>query len=146
MARSLFTVGYEGRNIDSFITQLKKHSIDCLIDVREIPLSRKKGFSKSALSQRLSRENIHYIHFRDLGSPKPLRENLKLAGDYTTFFDKIDQYLADKKETIEKAYNLVSTNTRCLMCFEKLAATCHRKIVARKIKTRDGNGLKIMNI
>jgi len=145
MTRSLFTVGYEGRNIDSFVTQLKKHSIDCLLDVREIPLSRKKGFSKSALSQRLSRENIRYIHFRDLGSPKPLREYLKLTGDYTTFFHKIDQHLADRKETIEKAYSFVTTNTCCLMCFEKLAENCHRKIVAAKIKQRDGNGLKIMN-
>ena len=43
-------------------------------------------------------------------------------------------------------YHYVRKNTCCLMCFEHLAATCHRKIVARKIKELDGNGLQIKNI
>jgi uncharacterized protein (DUF488 family) len=32
------------------------------------------------------------------------------------------------------------------MCFEKTADYCHRKIVAEKIKERDGNGLLIKDI
>jgi len=42
----LFTIGYEGRNIEEFISQLKDFNITRLIDVRKIPLFRKKGFSK----------------------------------------------------------------------------------------------------
>jgi len=146
MSRELFTVGYEGVDIDSFIIYLKDNSIDCLLDVREIPLSRKRGFSKTALSERLNQENISYVHFRELGSPKPIREKLKANHDYSVFFKRFDKYINDKTETIENAYNYVKKNTCCLMCFEHLAATCHRKIVARKIKERDGNGLQIKNI
>ena len=146
MSQELFTVGYEGIDIDSFITRLKDNEIDCLLDVREIPLSRKRGFSKTALSERLNQENIDYVHFKELGSPKPIREKLKSNRDYSVFFRKINQYLDGKIETIENAYHYVSNNTCCLMCFEHLAATCHRKIVARKIKELDGNGLQITNI
>jgi uncharacterized protein (DUF488 family) len=45
----LLTIGYEGREINEFVKYLKQYNISCLIDIREIPISRKKGFSKSAL-------------------------------------------------------------------------------------------------
>lgn len=43
----LLTIGYEGRKIDEFIERLKEFNISRLIDVREIPFSRKPGFSKT---------------------------------------------------------------------------------------------------
>ena len=146
MSKELFTVGYEGVDIDNFIIYLKDNAINCLLDVREIPLSRKRGFSKTALSERLNQESISYVHFKELGSPKPIREKLKADHDYSFFFEKVDEYLTDKIETIENAYHYIRENTCCLMCFEHLVATCHRKIVARKIKELDGNGLQIKNI
>ena len=53
----LFTIGYEGRNIGEFISHLKDFNITRLIDVRKIPLSRKKGFNKKPL------ENIYILIF-----------------------------------------------------------------------------------
>lgn len=146
MAKELFTIGYEGMALDAFVARLKNFAIDCLIDVREIPISRKCGFSKSGLVQRLSRENIHYVHFRELGSPKPIRQKLKINRDYSTFFKKMDKYLTNKKDALEKVYSYVIDNTCCLMCFEHLAEQCHRKIVATKIKEWDSNGLQIKDI
>ncbi|MFA5239208.1 MAG: DUF488 domain-containing protein [Phycisphaerae bacterium] len=146
MANELFTVGYEGIDINSFVEHLRNKGIDCLIDVREIPLSRKKGFSKAALRARLEQENIRYVHLKELGSPKPVRNKLKEDGDYVRFFKAMKSYLADKKDVIEKAYQYVVSKTCCLMCFEHLASQCHRNIVATKIKERDGNGLLISNI
>lgn len=146
MPKKLFTIGYEGLDIDSFITHLKNNAIECLLDIREIPLSRKRGFSKVALSDRLNEENIHYVHLGELGSPKHIRYELKVNHDYSNFFEKMHKHLANKKHTIESAYHYVTDYKCCLMCFERLAAQCHRKIVARRIKERDGNGLQIMNI
>jgi len=146
MPRQLFTVGYEGTTIERFISRLHSNNINCVVDVREMPLSRKPGFSKTELSRRLNRARIQYVHLRDLGSPKPLRESLKLTGDYSTFFKQMADYLACKKAAIEIVYKYVINTTCCLMCFEHLAAQCHRKIVAKKIKARDGNGLQIKHI
>jgi len=146
MAKVLFTIGYEGFEIGEFVAHLKNNDIDCLLDVREIPLSRKRGFSKRALAQRLKQADIHYVHLRDLGSPKSIREDLKLTENYSNFFDKIEKHLVEKKESIETAYKYVVNYTCCLMCFERLAARCHRKMVAAKIQERDGNGLKIKNV
>jgi len=146
MISRLFTTGYEGVNSEELLRKLKKHNINCVIDVRELPLSRKPGFSKSALRSNLARENIQYVHLKKLGSPRPVRYKLKADKDYEAFFESMSDYLDNQKESIETAYQYVKHNNCCLMCFEKLAAMCHRKIVARKIKERDGNGLKVENI
>jgi len=38
----LMTIGYEGVDIRAFIAGLKSHKVNTLIDVRELPLSRKR--------------------------------------------------------------------------------------------------------
>ncbi len=146
MPTQLFTVGYEGTSIDAFISNLLTNNIDCILDVRALPLSRKSGFSKTELARRLNRAKIDYVHLADLGAPKPMRENLKSTRDYLTFFKSMERYLGNKEDAIEAAYSYVINHTCCLMCFERLAAECHRKIVARRIKAREGNGLQIKHI
>jgi uncharacterized protein (DUF488 family) len=146
MAKRLFTIGYEGISLDSFVNHLKNFAIDCVIDVRETPISRKKGFSKSELTETLSRENIRYLHLRELGSPRPIRERLKRDYDYRLFFKNIENHLAKQKDAIEIAYSHVARNTCCLLCFEHHAEKCHRKLVAEKIQERDSNGLQIINL
>lgn len=146
MARELFTIGYQGATIDTFIANLIANNIDCVLDVRALPLSRKPGFSKTELARRLNLAEIQYVHFAELGTPKTVRENLKTTHDYSTFFRTMETYLAKQKDSIETAYNYIIKHKCCLMCFERFAAECHRKIVAAKIKERDGNGLKIKDI
>jgi uncharacterized protein (DUF488 family) len=55
-ASELFTIGYEGRGIGDFVGYLKHFKISCLIDVREIPISRKPGFSKKPSAKNLKME------------------------------------------------------------------------------------------
>ncbi|MCJ7729872.1 MAG: DUF488 domain-containing protein [Sedimentisphaerales bacterium] len=146
MARQLFTAGYEGTTIHTFITILQNNNVDCVLDVRAVPFSRKPGFSKAELSRNLESANIRYVHLPDLGTPKPIREKLKSTADYADFFETMDAHLAGKQDAIESAYRYVSEHTCCLMCFEHLAEQCHRNIVANKIKARDGNALQIKHI
>ncbi|MBN2183527.1 MAG: DUF488 domain-containing protein [Sedimentisphaerales bacterium] len=146
MSKALFTIGYEGVCIDDFISNLHVNNIEYIIDVRALPLSRKPGFSKNQLAKKLQSEDIQYIHLGDLGTPKDIREELKATRDYTKFFKKMEKYLSDKQEVIKVAYDHAMNSTCCLMCFEKFATQCHRKIIAEKIKATNGNGLQIKHI
>ncbi len=56
--RKLFTVGYEGIQIQDLVETLLILGITVVADVRELPLSRKKGFSKNKLSEELSNNGI----------------------------------------------------------------------------------------
>ena len=146
MSTQLFTIGYEGRDLATFLECLEENAVQCLVDVREIAFSRKKGFSKTALAAALEERGIQYLHTRELGSPSPLRNALKSDGDYGAFFQGMETHLAGQPDAIERVYDRVTQKTCCLMCYEKLAAMCHRKVVARKIKERDGNGMEVKNL
>ena len=146
MSRELFTMGYEGTTIDTFIGNLQAKKIDCVLDIRALPLSRKPGFSKTKLADKLCLVGIRYIHLAELGTPKNIRNKLKSTRDYSTFFKKMEKYLAGQRKAIELAHNYVMNSRCCLMCFERLADYCHRKMVAIQIKELDGNSLQIKNI
>lgn len=142
----ILTIGYEGRKIDDFVDCLKKSNISRLIDVREIPLSRKKGFSKTALRERLECENIKYVHLKALGSPSLIRNKLKSDLDYNYFFKAYLEYLSQNMEVVKEVYEYLSDGINCFMCFERSPEKCHRSAVANKIKEYDGNGLQIKHI
>ena len=145
-AYELLTIGYEGRAIDEFVDRLKQFNISCLIDVREIPLSRKPGFSKTSLRERLEDEHIEYVHVKALGSPSDIRNKLKTDWDYDYFFKAYGKYLSQNMQVVKEVYQFISDGVNCIMCFERFPEKCHRTAVADKIKEYDGNGLKIKHI
>ncbi len=146
MSTRLFTIGYEGADLREFLDCLERNAVECLLDVREIPFSRKRGFSKTPLARALEERGIRYVHFKELGSPGAIREELKAGRDYGKFFREMEEYLAAQIDGIEQAYSYIGRMTCCLMCYEKLADVCHRKIVASRIKERDGNGLEVEHL
>ncbi|HKS47966.1 MAG TPA: DUF488 domain-containing protein, partial [Amycolatopsis sp.] len=69
----VFGVGYEGREVAGFVADLAGRRVTRLVDVRLTPISRKRGFSKTALRDALAEVNITYDHRRELGNPKANR-------------------------------------------------------------------------
>lgn len=128
------TIGYEGALLDDFIATLKSSSIRTLIDVRELPISRRKGFAKKALSTALDAADIRYLHLKGLGDPKPGREAAR-AGDLTGFLKVFRAHMltsAAQSDLAVAATNVASGGV-CLMCFERDHAACHRTLVAEAI-------------
>jgi|SRR5579884_2090514 len=142
----LLTIGYEGKSIDEFIDRLHQFNITRLIDVREIPYSRKKGFSKPSLQEKLENANIEYVHLKSLGSPLWLRNRLRKHRDYDYFFKAYSTYLSSQISTIDILHKYLLDGTNCIMCFERLSIDCHRSILANKLKEYDGNGLIIKHV
>ena len=82
MHPTLFTLGYEGLTIEAFITRLQAAQVKTVVDVRELPLSRKKGFSKSAFCAALSAHGMAYLHAPALvpqAHPQPVQGRWQLA-------------------------------------------------------------------
>lgn len=79
----VFTIGYEGATIESFLAALERAGVRRVIDVRQLPLSRRPGFSKAPLAAALKERGIGYVHLKALGTPKPGRDAAK-KGDRTT--------------------------------------------------------------
>jgi len=134
MTHAIATIGYEGATIDNFVAALCHASIDVLIDVRDMPLSRKKGFSKNQLSEILAGAGIDYVHLRGLGDPKEGRTAAR-AGDYSLFRQIFGRHMMSRAAVrdLHIAARLVKSGRACLMCFEFDHARCHRSIVADEL-------------
>ncbi|MGB4803345.1 MAG: DUF488 family protein [Anaerolineae bacterium] len=58
MPAQVISMGYEQRSVSEFIGLLVAHGVHKLVDVREVPISRRKGFSKTALADHLAAAHI----------------------------------------------------------------------------------------
>ena len=82
----LFTIGYEGKSIEKYVTELIKEDIKLLCDIRKNPLSMKFGFSKNQLKGILEGVGIEYVHIPGLGIDSDKRQELNTPSDYEQLF------------------------------------------------------------
>jgi uncharacterized protein (DUF488 family) len=141
----LSTIGYEGIKPDRFFNILDENCISTLIDIREIPLSRKPGFSKGSLQKESNLHGIVYKHIPALGSPKVLREAYKVSGDWAEFYFRYSDYLNRQSESLEILVRQIQVSNCCLLCFEENPYRCHRSIIANKTKQIIGDALEIIH-
>jgi len=136
--RAVYTIGYEGTAVDALITALRAAGVRVLADVRAVPVSRKRGFSKSALAKRLGEEGITYAHFAELGDPKPGRDAAR-AGRYERFHQIYSTHLRKTKAqaALRTLAEVAQRAPTCLLCFERHSQHCHRAIVARSLRGFD---------
>jgi len=130
----LFTIGYEGISQDIFLDVLLAQGIHTLVDVRQMPLSRKPGFSKSTLSAALEAVGIEYLHLRLLGAPKEIREGLRETGDWTAYTRDYLTHLVHQKDALEQVVSLAQTQSIALLCFEADYRECHRSLISAHLE------------
>lgn len=130
---TLYTIGYEGAALADFLNRLIEAGVATVIDVRELPLSRRKGFSKNPLKDALAARGISYVHRREFGAPKPIRNELRETGDYKEYFRQFNAYLKTQKDALRQLVTDYAGHKVALMCFEANPTECHRSAVAREL-------------
>jgi uncharacterized protein (DUF488 family) len=130
--KKIYTIGYEGASLEDFIATLQLLKINKLIDVREFAISRKKGFSKTALNKALELSEISYQHEKRLGSPKEIRHRLREDKNYSKYFKDFNCYLETQQSLLESLAK-DDSNRVVLMCYERDSNICHRSVVSEKI-------------
>jgi uncharacterized protein (DUF488 family) len=126
----LHTIGYEGRTPDALVGILRHSGVTRLVDVRQLPLSRRPGFSRSALATFLPSHGIEYVGFPQLGTPPAIRNHYKKTGDFARLKRDYLAYLRSQGPAIEELRELAAQDGCALLCFERDPAKCHRSILA----------------
>ncbi|HYE77137.1 MAG TPA: DUF488 domain-containing protein [bacterium] len=126
--------------LDEFLATLADHGVRQIADVREAPISRKKGFGKLQLRRALEEAGIAYRHFPDLGTPKPLRDawkggSLTAQGFYREYGEHLDSL---GPNPLEELLAFAREAPTALLCLEAKAEECHRLIVAQRLESGDG--------
>ncbi len=140
---TIFTIGYEGATVDEFLAALKCAGVERVIDVRQLPLSRRPGFSKSPLKAALAEAGIDYVHLKALGTPKPGRDAAK-KGDRAT----LEAVYAGQLELPEASAQaaqmraLAAEKPSALLCFERDPDMCHRTLLL----AAEGGGADVIDL
>jgi uncharacterized protein (DUF488 family) len=135
-ARWIGSIGYERhKDVRDFVQLLREAGVDRLIDVRELPMSRRRGYGKTALGEALGAAGIEYVHMRALGNPKSFRDLYK-SGHVAQGRELYQRHLlGESRFALHDLANLLSDDKRsALMCVEHDPSTCHRTVILEAMR------------
>lgn len=130
MPTALFTIGYEGLALDQVIAMLASNRVERVIDIRELPLSRRRGFSKTPLGEALAAAGIDYVHMREAGNPFRRDKDVIERGELLA---KYRGHLNSARSVVTHVAEAVRGRRAALLCYEHDVATCHRSILAPRV-------------
>ena len=142
----LMSIGYEGLSPAEFFDILKRSKVSRVVDVRELPISRRPGFAKTALATGLAAHGMNYTHIPILGCPRQIRHEYRDDGDWAEYSRRFKSYLESRLPVLEDLSKLVVEEQCCLLCFEEDYNFCHRSYVAERLATVMEGSLRILHL
>lgn len=135
---TIYTIGYSGFTMDTFLERLCSCGVNVLVDVRSSPYSAyRPEFNKEPLSQKLKQNRIIYRHYGiEFGAR---REETELySEDGRVDFEKTMHSEAFLRG-IERVLSGIGLGyTFALMCAEKEPVSCHRGILVSRVFKEHG--------
>jgi uncharacterized protein (DUF488 family) len=136
----LFTIGFTKTTAEVFFNRLRRAGTKRVVDVRLNNVSQLAGFAKRSDLQFFLRElcGIDYVHLPQLAPTKDiLDEYRKNKGDWAVYERKFLELM--KEREIEKRMDPAVISDGCLLCSEDKPHRCHRRLVAKYLKSHWGN-------
>lgn len=135
--RTLWTVGYERfATPEALLAVLEEAGIERVSDVRALPQSRRRGFSRRALQDRLADAGIVYEHWGELGNPAHLRATFRsgaLDEGREAFRERL---VAGYLWAVDSLAETLAERPTAVLCLEDDPALCHRGVVIEELVRR----------
>ncbi len=131
----LYTVGFSGKDAKTFFELLKLNNIQTLLDVRLNNVSQLSGYTKkNDLAYFLDKIcGIKYNHLSILAPTKEILDAYKSKKiSWNAYEAKYISLINERK--IENELKNIDFNKACLLCSEKSADQCHRRLAANIIR------------
>ncbi len=132
--RTIYTIGFSGKNAKTFFELLRNNNIKSLIDVRLNNVSQLAGYTKKNDLEFFLKEicAIDYFHLPTLAPTKEILDGYKKGSIDWNQYEK--EYLAlIQSRNIEPKIGNMNFDGACLLCSEKTADKCHRRLAAETI-------------
>ena len=141
------SIGYElHKDHQAFARHVHAAGVERLIDVRQLPISRRRGYAKTALAQAMADVGVEYVHLKALGNPKPFRDMYK-AGRVEEGRRCYERHLlGEQKVALENLIPMLREKRSALLCVEHDSATCHRMVILEALRDEFGLSLDVAEI
>lgn len=144
---TIYTIGHGNRAIGELIGLLTEAAVECLVDVRAYPASRRHPqFSRDALERSLPGAGIRYIwEGKSLGGRRKAAADsphiaLGSAG-FRAYADHMET--ADFRAGAGRLFELAGATRTAIMCAERLPWECHRNLISDSLVAR---GLRVLHL
>ncbi len=144
----LYTIGHSTRDIEEFLLMLNNFGIECLVDVRRFPSSKKfPAYNQDSLCQTLKEEGIEYVHSEALGGRrKALKESPNSVWHHPSFRGYADYMeTTDFAEAVSELEVIATAKATAIMCSEAVFWRCHRSMISDYLKSESYQVLHIMS-
>lgn len=145
----VYTIGHSTHSLEEFIKMLQSFSIKSLVDIRSFPGSRKfPWFNKENLETSLKGNGIGYIHLKDLGGRRKVKEDSKNNRWHNDSFRGYADYMEseDFEKAVSKLQAIALKQPTAFMCSEAVWWRCHRSMVSDYLKAKGWTVWHIMAI
>jgi uncharacterized protein (DUF488 family) len=129
---TIYTIGYKGKPLATFIGQLREAGVDAVIDVRLRNTSHLAGYTKRDDLAFLLREGfgIAYEHHPELAPTSEILDAYHDDQDWAAYEARFLPLLeALSAEEVGREI-LVRYQSSCLLCAEHEPDHCHRRLIA----------------
>jgi uncharacterized protein (DUF488 family) len=128
----LYTIGIQGRSLESFVTALQDAKVDAVIDIRLRNTSQLAGYSKRDDLSYLLREGfaIAYEHRPELAPTPELLDAYHENKDWPAYEQRFGPLLEERAAALTGQALLARYRSPCLLCSEATPEHCHRRLVA----------------
>jgi uncharacterized protein (DUF488 family) len=144
----IWTVGHGNRPLGEFIALLQDAGIECLVDVRAYPASRRHPqFAREALEQSLAEAGIRYLWEGNAlgGRRKPGAKSPNVALKNPSFRAYADHMATENfREGLERLLELARSARTAILCAERLPWQCHRNLIADSLAARGARVLHLL--
>jgi uncharacterized protein (DUF488 family) len=135
---NFYTLGYQSHTLLTLLDLLSANKVGVLVDVRQNPVSRKRGFSKRPLQESIRRSGMDYLHAPDLGTPPSIRRVYLKSGNIKKALEEYEEHLRARRQYLRSLLHKVSRRSFCLLCLESDYTSCHRSIIAQMLTEMTG--------
>jgi len=129
---TLYTIGYQGKSLEQFVTELRRAGVDAVIDVRLRNTSQLAGYTKRDDVAFLLRAGfgIAYEHRPELAPEAELLDAARAGGAWEDYVAGFLPLL--RRRQAEDVGRLIVARCKapCLLCAEAKPDHCHRRLVA----------------
>ncbi|MBQ8051494.1 MAG: DUF488 family protein [Bacteroidaceae bacterium] len=141
--QELYTIGHSNHSLDEFLTLIRRHCINCIVDVRSVPAStHTPQFNQNELIWFLKQHDVQYLHF---GNEFGARRTDCLDSEGLVNFERAINTPAFQKGVERIQHGLLMGYRIALMCSEANPLECHRfSLISRFFHEQGINVLHIL--
>jgi uncharacterized protein (DUF488 family) len=143
---TLYTIGFAGKNAQTFFGVLKDAYVARVLDVRLFNTSQLAGYTRQPDLAFFLREiaGIDYQHRQDLAPTKEMLQAYKKGNmDWANYERQYSDLLSRRQAEANLSAKLLAS--ACLLCSEPTAHKCHRRLAAEYLLSKLG-GFHIVHL